>query len=421
MLRLSKLFRDWKICGDDAWLKKLWPKLKKSLEFVWSADNPDLWDPEQNGILSGRQHHTLDMELFGPNAWLSGMYLAALQAGIEMAKTLGDEDFAKLCSDIFTKGKAKLNKELFNGESFIQKIDLQDRSLLEPYKKDADKGIGLCDGEDVYSIYWSTELGELKYQLGEGSSIDQMLGQWHADICGLGDIFDRDKARIALKNLMKYNFRRTMRNYYNPCRIYALNDESGLIICSWPDESLKPTIPAPYAQETMHGFEYAAADFMIRRGMEAEGLEVVQALRDRYDGRRRNPWNEFECGSNYARSMASYALLLTFSGCSFDGRSNALSFRPKQQTDFSYFWSLQSAWGTVASWQSEQKKGGVKIKLLGGNLLLRSLDLPLADGAAQVWHDRQGVETEIQTKRENGQIVFKAPLQLTVGDALKVY
>ena len=59
------------------WLRSLWPSVKKSIEYAWADTNKDRWDPEQKGVLTGRQHHTLDMELFGPNSWLTGFYLAA--------------------------------------------------------------------------------------------------------------------------------------------------------------------------------------------------------------------------------------------------------------------------------------------------------------------------------------------------------
>ena len=55
------------------------------LEYAWSAEYPDRWDPDCTGVLWGRQHHTLDMELFGPNAWLTGFYLRALKAAAQMA------------------------------------------------------------------------------------------------------------------------------------------------------------------------------------------------------------------------------------------------------------------------------------------------------------------------------------------------
>ena len=86
---VMKTYRDWKLSGDEAWLRGLWPAVKRSIEYAWSPDNADRWDPEQTGVLWGRQHHTLDMELFGPNSWLTGFYLGALAAAKEMAEALG--------------------------------------------------------------------------------------------------------------------------------------------------------------------------------------------------------------------------------------------------------------------------------------------------------------------------------------------
>ena len=90
-----KTYREWKLCGDDDWLRSLWPQVKLALEYAWSPANPYRWDGNKDGVLEGRQHHTLDMELYGPNAWLQGFYLAALRAGEEMAAYLGEADVYK--------------------------------------------------------------------------------------------------------------------------------------------------------------------------------------------------------------------------------------------------------------------------------------------------------------------------------------
>ena len=85
-----KVYREWKISGDSKWLKELWPAVQKSLSFAWSAENLDMWDLDKDGVLEGRQHNTLDAELFGPSSWLNGYYLAALKAAAEMADHLGE-------------------------------------------------------------------------------------------------------------------------------------------------------------------------------------------------------------------------------------------------------------------------------------------------------------------------------------------
>ena len=309
---VMKVYRDWKICGDTEWVRSLWHAVKASIEFAWNPQNPDRWDPGKTGVLHGRQHHTLDMELFGPNAWLTGFYLGALKAGAEMADALGEPETASEYRAIFARGKAWMDKNLFNGEYYDQKLKLNDKALLESF--------------DAMS-YWSEEHQEIKYQIGEGCGIDQVLAQWHANLYGLGEIFDPKQTKSALQALFKHNFKPSMRNFYNPWRVFCINDEGGIVIADWPEGKIKPMIPVCYAQETMNGFEYSAAVLMIQNGMIEEGMAVVVALRDRYDGEKRNPWNEFECGSSYARSMASYALLNAFSGFEFDMRQGYIGFQ----------------------------------------------------------------------------------------------
>ena len=385
---VMRVYREYKISGDREWLASLWPNVKKSIEFAWSPENEDRWDHDKDGVLEGRQHHTLDMELFGKNAWLTGMYLGALKAGAAMAEIMGDTNTAEEYLKIFEQGKQTLNSQLFNGEYFIQDIDLKDRKILDVY---ADGGKSMHN-QDIYSAYWNPEQEEIMYQIGEGCGIDQVLAQWHSNLIGLGEIFEEDKVKSALRAVYKYNFI-CARDHFNPCRLYCIDDEKGLLICSWPKGKEKPFITAPYSEETMHGFEYQAAVHMIQEGMEKEGMDCVKALRDRYDGEKRNPWNEFECGSNYARSMASYALLLTYSGFQFDMGRKLIGFHPIHEQGFTSFWSLDSGWGEVVF--ADGKKD---IKILYGSLNVRCLDLGSAAGEAkQVRID--GQETAFQVEQ----------------------
>lgn len=151
----------------------------------------------------------------------------------------------------------------------------------------------------------------MKYQYAEGCEIDQVIAQWHANLLGLGSVFQPAHLHQALEEIYRQNFKQ-MRSFNNPCRVYAADGEAGLVICSW--EGGAPAIPLPYAQETMCGFEYAAACLMLQEGMERQALEIVSAIRARYDGQKRNPWAEIECGGSYVRSLASYSLLLAYSG-----------------------------------------------------------------------------------------------------------
>ena len=133
MATVFKAYREWKISGDDQWLRNNWEHICKVLEFAWSSQNPDEWDRDMDGVLEGRQHHTLDMELFGPSSWLQGMYLAALKAASQMAQYLGDTKRCELYSDLFQKGYEFTKNNLFNGKYFTHKVDVTNKSYTEHF------------------------------------------------------------------------------------------------------------------------------------------------------------------------------------------------------------------------------------------------------------------------------------------------
>ncbi len=398
-----KSYREWKVSGDEGWLQSNWNAIKKSIEFAWSKTNEDQWDLDKDGVLEGRQHHTLDTELFGPSSYLTGFYLAALKAGAEMAEHLGECETAKQYRRLFEQGKTWVNKNLFNGEYFHQQIDVTEKNFLSRYKKD-DKKFG-----SIEKHYWSQEHRQLKHQIANGCHCDQIIAQWHANLVGLGEIFDRRKTKKALKSIHKYNFKKSMRDIANPCRLFSMNDEAGLIICDWPKGD-KPACPLTYAEETMNGFEYQAAGHMIQEGLVDEGLEIVRAVRDRYDGEKRNPWNEFEAGSNYVRSMASFALLSALSGFEFDMTKKHIGFAPKvHHKNFQCFWSLEDAWGI---YRREADK--VYLKVQCGELMIRSFSDSLFAG-------RKKVHVANTTISKVGQVIsFDAPFLIKKGKPLVV-
>ena len=401
-----KSYRDWKITGDSSWLRSNWHAMKKSIEYAWAETNEDKWDLDKDGVLEGRQHHTLDMELFGPNSWLTGFYLAALKAAAEMAEYVGEGDKAKEYRDLFEKGKKWADANLFNGEYYTQIIDIKNKSILERFKTTDPK---------VEKTYWDEEHKEIKYQIAGGCGVDQLLAQWHANICGLGEIFDKRQTKKALSSVFKYNFKKNVREFFNPCRIFGLNDEAALIISEWPKGKHKPAFPVPYAEEAMNGFEYAAASHMIQEGLIDEGLEVAKAVRARYDGERRNPWNEFECGSNYARSMASYALLLALSGFQFDMVKGYIGFNPARTEGgkFRSFWSLSHGWGIF-----DMKPNLVVITVEYGKLELNSLRLPFLNGRKlqSISLGRRALEFETI----NGEISLRGPVLVEKGNKLVI-
>ncbi|HVU10146.1 MAG TPA: GH116 family glycosyl hydrolase, partial [Phototrophicaceae bacterium] len=330
-----RAYREWKLSGDKAWLGSIWAGVKRSLEFASQH-----WDTDGDFVLDGRQHNTYDIEFYGPNP-LSGIYyLAALRAGEELAKVMGEDDLAQHYHDGCARGSQKLDALIWNGEYFVQKID----------------------DVDAY-----------RYQHGLGCLSDQLLGQLHAHALGLGDLLPHNHVRKAIKSIFDYNFLPDFQNHTNCQRTYVLNHEAGLLLCTWPKGG-RPKFPFPYSDEVWTGFEYHVAAELIYDGWLNDGLRIVAAVRDRHDGRSRSPWNEVECGHHYARSMSSWTVLLALSGQQSDLGHDTLTFNPvidasSDPNRFQCFWSNGKAWGKFTQRRDNaQSDWTFDVEVIGGSL-----------------------------------------------------
>jgi non-lysosomal glucosylceramidase len=339
--KIINLYRDWQISGDAEFLKKLWPKARKVLDYTWKV-----WDADQDGLIEGEQHNTYDIEFYGPNSMIGTFYLGALLASSKMADAVGDAASARLCREVFEKGKAGFDRLLWNGSYYIQKYD---------------------------------QVMEKKYQYGEGCLSDQMLGQWMAMAAGLGRFLPEVRLKTTLRSIFENNFMTDFRDYSNVQRTYALNDEKGLLLCTWPKGG-RPPLPFVYSDEVWTGIEYHVASHLMYEGLLDEGLSIVKAVRDRYDGLRRNPWDEVECGHHYARAMSSWAILLALSGYAYSGPEMSLGFAPKiYPEDFRTFWTSGGGWGGYA-----QKAGPAgqtaTLNVAFGEVKLKTFSFVLAPG-----------------------------------------
>jgi len=350
---IMKMYRDWQLSGDDNTLKKIWPSVKKSLEFCWIKGG---WDADKDGVMEGCQHNTADVEYFGPNPLMGTWYLGALRAAEEMSLYLGERSFAAKCRELFERGSAWIDKHLFNGEYYEQEI--------RPVKRGQKiaKGLLVSAGKK--------KLSAPDFQLGAGCMADQLVGQYLAHICGLGYLLDPVHVRKTLQSIMKYNFMKDFSGYFNHMRTYILNDEPGMLVVSYP-KGRRPERPTPYFSEVWTGLEYTAAAHMIYAGMEREGLRVVSAARSRYDGKRRNPFNEAECGYHYARAMASWASVLAWSGFHYSAVDKTMSFAAKPGK---HFWSNGYSWGTCII-SRKGNKFSAELSVLYGALKLRQFVL----------------------------------------------
>ncbi|MEN3186763.1 MAG: GH116 family glycosyl-hydrolase [Atribacterota bacterium] len=326
---IVRLYRDWKLTGDNEFLKEVWEKAAQALDFAIRY-----WDTDGDGIPDGPQHVTHDVELYGPNPLTGILFLAAILAGTKMARFMGDEERARRYEETFSQGSQKIDELLWNGEYYVQKLENVDH---------------------------------YRYQFGEGCLSDQLFGQFLAHVAGLGYVLPKEKARRAISAIFRHNFRSSLGLHHNVHRAFALEDESGLLVCSWP-RGKRPKFPLVYCDEVWTGAEYQVAAQLIWEGFVYEGLRLVKAVRERHDGYRRNPWNEVECGHHYVRAMSSWALLLSLSGFQYDMVQGTMSFHPViHQDNFSVFWSTGKAWGIYR--QRRVESGGIEwdIEVLGGD------------------------------------------------------
>jgi hypothetical protein len=334
---ILKVYREWRISGDSGWMKKLWPKVKQSLDYCIQT-----WDPQHKGVIEEPHHNTYDIEYWGPNGHCTSFYLQALAAAIEMAAVVRAD--VPGYKTLLSKGKKYMESELFNGEYFIQKITWQGLEATRP--------VAAAQGQ--WNVNYSPEALELlqkegpKYQYGNGCLSDGVLGVWIARMCGLEQpVLDSAKIKKHLAAVHRYNLKSDLSEHVNTQRpSYAFGEEGGLLLCTWPHADA-PTLPFVYSNEVWTGIEYQVASHLMLEGLVEEGLEIVRTCRQRYDGRVRNPFNEYECGHWYARALSSYGLIQGLTGVRYDAVEKTLYIDSKLGDNFTSFLSTESGFGNV--------------------------------------------------------------------------
>lgn len=321
---IIKLYRDWQLSGDNEFLKQLYPNAKNALSYAWKKGG---WDGNQDGVMEGVQHNTMDVEYYGPNPQMTIWYLGALRAMEEMSIFMKDKEMASKCRRLFLSGSNWTDASLFNGEYYIHKIEVPDK---ESIPKEQLVGMG------------SADYGNPDYQLGEGCLVDQLVGQYLAHVCGLGYLVKKENVAKTLQSIMKYNYKPDLSDHFNDFRSFALGNEAALLMASYPRS--RPVNPFPYFTEVMTGFEYTAAIGMLYEGQTEDGLKCISNIRARYDGRKRSPFDEAECGHHYGRAMASWSAILALTGFHYSGVTKELKFG---NIKGNYFWSDGYAYGTV--------------------------------------------------------------------------
>lgn len=259
---------------------------------------------------------------------------------------------------LLAKGSGYMEKDLFNGEYFYQLTQWE--GLQSPPPDTEYQSWNIDYSEEAIAIL---KKEGPKYQYGTGCLSDGIIGAWFGSVGGLPDFLNQEKVKEHLLSVYRYNYRSTLSDHVNPQRSgYALGDEGGLLLCSWPKGG-KPTLPFVYSNEVWTGIEYQVASHLMMMGEVDKGLEIVRSARDRYDGSIRNPYNEYECGHWYARALASYALIQGLTGLRYDAIDRSLHINSQIGENFQCFISTERGYGLAGL-----KEGQPFIDVVSGSI-----------------------------------------------------
>jgi uncharacterized protein (DUF608 family) len=366
---IMKVYREWQISGDRSWLERMAPLAQRSMDYCIET-----WDPERRGLVVEPHHNTYDIEFWGADGMCSSFYLGALQATAQLLQDAGQSEAAQEYANLAARGARAMDEQLFNGEYFEQKVDwdnLRERSfaeLIATVTPESPEDLRLLKAEGP------------RYQYGHGCISDGVFGAWLARLCGVRTPQSEEHIRRHLESIFAYNFKDNLWEHANTQRPgFAWGDEAGLLLCTWPKDG-KPTLPFVYSDEVWTGIEYQVAGHLIASGHVAEGLTIVKALRSRYDGETRNPWNEYECGSFYARAMASYGLLEALSGFHYSLATRELHLAPRlNDRPLRCFFSTATGWGTVVIHEKQ-----IEIQLEQGELKIDHLLFDRGSGQVEI-------------------------------------
>ena len=400
---ILSIYREHLLSPDNTFLKGSWEKTRKAMDYAIAT-----YDKDHDGMLSGSYHNTLDCDVSGTSPWIGSLYIAALDASARMAAIMGDEEVAKSYTAIYETARVKQDAELWDGK-------------LGYYKE-------------------KTENLPHTRVMADAVSIDMFLGQWWASQLGLGQIYPVERSRTALRKIYEAN-RFTDKNGAYPAhfRDFLGKGDTGWQMFVHPGPVPGNTIL--YYDEVMSGFEYSLAATMLQHGLSPEGLAIVKAIHDRYDGRLRargevhmannstvfgcgSPIGEDECGDFYGRALSSWSVLLALQGFQYNGPAESITFKPVWQPEnhVSFFTGAEG-WGVF----SQGRKAGVQtdqIELRYGRLQLRELVLELpagmAAGKVTVQVGNKAVEVKTTLRGTELRIAAAAAIVLEAGDTLAV-
>ncbi len=384
-----KCYREHQMSADGSFLERNWPNIKRVLEYSIKQD------ADADGLIENSQHNTYDINFHGANTFVGALYLAALRAGEEMALEMGDTEFARRARTIFETGRRLTLERLWNGEYFIQDVDLDQHP---------------------------------QHQYGQGCLSDQLFGQGWAHQLGLGHLYPEENVKQTLQSVWKYNWTPDVGPHnqaHSPERWFAYPGDAGLFTCTWPKSEHLEKNGVRYRNEVWTGIEYQVAGHMIWEGMVEEGLAICRGIHDRYHPLRHNPFNEVECGDHYARALASWGVYTALCGYEHHGPKGHLGFAPRLTPEsFRAAFTTAEGWGTFAQKRDERSQQE-RIELRWGTLRLKSLAFAVPQtidrGEVRVQIGERAID-DIDVQFDAGRLLirFGEEVTLGVGDVLQV-
>lgn len=365
---ILRVLREHQMSADDQWLKSIWPRVRQTTEHLIRR-----YDPDRDGVLQGWQNNTLEGQWYGDIAWTTLQYLAALRAASVLSRTLGNRADAARWEAVVAKGIRNIVKRTWQ-EDWGYFIQTRDPSALGR--------VGDFDGRPYAPDQNAGPQGSF-----EGCLIDQLFGESWLRQVGLDPLLEARFRRRTLESIWKYNFVTDVgpyRHAHPAGRWFAMEGDPGTLMCTFPfggNKALKLGVKqyAGYLNECMTGFEWQLASHMLWEEMVTEGLAVARAIYDRYDPRKRNPFNEVECGNHYSRAMASYGAYLAVCGYEYNGPAGMLGFAPRIQPEkFRAAFTAAAGWGTFSQKIADGRLRAV-IEIKWGTLKLRVVKLRLPE------------------------------------------
>ncbi len=391
---ILRAWREHQMAPDDRYLRTTWPRIRKSVEYMIGLDG------DENGILEGEQYNTLDAAWFGPMAWISSFYVAALRAGEAMAMEMGDQAFAERCRRIAERGSERIVKDLYNGEFFIHKPDPKHPQATNT---------------------------------NDGCHIDQLMGQAWAMQVGLPRVVAEKESRAALDAIWKYNFTPDVgpfREYSSikGGRWYAMAGEGGVVMTTFPrggaDKATGQGGFAHYFNEVWTGQEHQLAAHMIWEGMVEQAFVITRMLHDRHHAARRNPYNEIECSDHYTRAMSSHGTFLAACGYEYNGPKGHLGFAPRLTPErFMGPFTAAEGWGSFSQTRDGAKQTE-RIAVRYGRLRVKTLTFAVAEGrtplGATVRLGNQTMKASLQTTGARVLLTLAQEATIKSGETLEV-